>query len=155
MSWVAIILTFALVDNVILSRLLGVCPSACMPPDMRAARIMGVIHGVLMSLSAVAGWAADSLRSCPARIQLSAHAGLCVPRGRACFAIQAIAQSAAPAFTLKATGVSLPEIAMNCAALGLVLITTRAATTLRSESLVAGLAAGAGYYRHRHDDGHP
>jgi len=46
---------------------------------------------------------------------------------------------------LQAAGVSIPEIAVNTAALGLVLITTQGEYTAL-ESLVAGLAAGAGYF---------
>ena len=43
MSWVSIILLFALVDNVILSRLLGVCPSVGAPGSMRTAA--GIVLG--------------------------------------------------------------------------------------------------------------
>jgi electron transport complex protein RnfA len=144
MSWVGIILTFALVDNVILSRLLGVCPSACMPSDMRAARIMGVFTGILMSLSAVAGWAADSFVLVPLGFSfLRTPVFVFIVAGLA-FAIQAIAQGAAPAH-LKAAGVSLPEIAINCATLGVVLISTRAGYTA-VQSIVVGLSAGFGYF---------
>jgi electron transport complex protein RnfA len=45
---------------------------------------------------------------------------------------------------LQATGVSIREIAVNTAALGLVLMSTRGEYTAL-ESLVAALAAGAGY----------
>ena len=144
MSWVGIILTFALVDNVILSRLLGVCPAACMPADMRAARIIGLFTALLMSLSAVAGWAADSLVLVPLGFSfLRTPVFVFIVAGLA-FLLQGIAKSAAPGL-LPAAGVSLPEIAINCATLGVVLISTREGSTA-ARSLVVGLSAGLGYY---------
>jgi electron transport complex protein RnfA len=144
MSWVAIILTFALVDNVILSRLLGVCPAACAPGGMRAAAGVGGFMAILMAGSAVSGWALDSqvlvpmgftvLRT-PVFVFIVAVLALCLRAVSARFFSS----------LLSSTGVSIPEVSVNSAALGLVLITTRGEYT-GLESLVAGLAAGAGYF---------
>jgi Na+-translocating ferredoxin:NAD+ oxidoreductase subunit A len=144
MSWVGIILTFALVDNVILSRLLGVCPAGCMPSDMKAARIVGLWTALLMTLSAVAGWAADSLLLVPLGFTfLRTPVFVFLVAGLA-FLLQSIAPRLAPG-NLAATGLSLPEIAINCAALGVVLIATRAGYTV-VQSIVVGISAGLGYF---------
>jgi electron transport complex protein RnfA len=144
MSWVAIILTFALVDNVILSRLLGVPPGGDAPGGMRAAAGIGGFMAVLMAGAAVGGWAADSLVLVPAGFTLLRTpvfvflvAGLAV-------ALRAFCARFLPGL-LRATGVSMPEIGLNTAALGLVLMTTRGEYSALV-SLVAGLAAGAGYF---------
>jgi electron transport complex protein RnfA len=68
MSWVGIILIFALVDNVILSRLLGIWPRVGGTGSMRAALGVGVSTTVLMGLSALAGWAIDTLVLDPLRL---------------------------------------------------------------------------------------
>jgi Na+-translocating ferredoxin:NAD+ oxidoreductase subunit A len=144
MSWMGIILTFALVDNVILSRLLGVYPAACVPSHMRAARIIGLFTALLMFLSCVAGWAVDGLVLVPLGFGfLRTPVFLFIVVGFA-YLLRTLAQGAAPGL-LKAAGVSLPEIAVNCATLGIVLISTREGFGA-VQSLVVGLSAGLGYF---------
>ncbi|MGA2378705.1 MAG: Rnf-Nqr domain containing protein [Spirochaetia bacterium] len=144
MSWVAIILTFALVDNVILSRLLGVEAAAFAPGGMRAAAGVGGFIAVLMAVSAVGGWAVDSQVLMPLGFTLLRTPVFVFFVAGLAFALRAICVRFLPS-VLQAAGVSIPEIAVNTAALGLVLITTRGEYTAL-ESLVAGLAAGAGYF---------
>src|SRR5208337_4303933 len=60
MSWLSIIFTFALVDNVILSRLLGISPATSAPGGMRAAASVGGFMAVLMAACGVGGWVLDS-----------------------------------------------------------------------------------------------
>jgi Na+-translocating ferredoxin:NAD+ oxidoreductase RnfA subunit len=50
MSWLGIIITFALVDNVVLSRLFGVEAALCVPGSMRAAIGIGTSTAVLMAV---------------------------------------------------------------------------------------------------------
>lgn len=144
MSWMGIILTFALVDNVVLSRLLGVTSGVCMPIDMRTARLVGLFTAILMALAGFAGWAADSLLLLPFGFVF-----LCTPvfvllvAGLAC-GLHALARSVAPRL-LDAAGVSLPEIAVNCATIGVVLISTRVGFSA-AQSVVVGLSAGLGYF---------
>jgi len=144
MSWVGIILSFALVDNVILSRLLGVCPEVCAPGGMRTAAGVGGFMAVLMAGSAVGGWAVDSQVLVPLGFTLLRTPAFGFLVAGLAFALRALSARFLPSLLL-VTGVSIPEIGINCAALGLVLITTRAEYTA-AESLVAGLAAGAGYF---------
>ena len=60
-DWLGLILVFSLVDNVILSRLLGISPRAGGAGNARAALWPGVWTAVLMGTSALAGWAIDAL----------------------------------------------------------------------------------------------
>jgi electron transport complex protein RnfA len=144
MSWVAIILTFALVDNVILSRLLGVYPLAGASEGLRTAAGVGGFMAVLMAGSAVGGWVVDSQVLVPLGYTLLRTPAFVFLVAGLAFSLRAICARFLPAI-LEASGVSIPEIAVNTAALGLVLITTRGEYTA-GESLVAGLAAGAGYF---------
>jgi Na+-translocating ferredoxin:NAD+ oxidoreductase subunit A len=144
MSWMAIILTFALVDNVLLSRLLGVYPAAISTGTMKAAAGMGGFMAVLMAGSAVGGWALDSLVLVPRGFTLLRTPAFVFMVVGLAAALRALCTRFLPSL-LPATGVSIPEIGINTAGLGLVLITTRGEYSA-PESLVAGLAAGAGYF---------
>jgi electron transport complex protein RnfA len=143
-SWLAIIVTFALVDNVILSRLLGVCPAARAPGAMRAAAGVGGFMAVLMACSALGGWVLDSQVLVPFGFALLRTPLFVFLVAGLALALRGLSARFFPSL-LRVTGVSLPEVGVNCAALGLVLITTRGEYSA-VESLVAGLAAGAGYF---------
>jgi len=144
MSWVGIIIMFALVDNVILSRLLGICPSVCGRGGMRAAVGTGLSMGVLMAASSLAGWALDSLVLVPLGFTfLRTPAFLLAVAGLA--SGQHLATRNVPWLRNLDAGASLPEVAVNCATLGIVLIVTRSGYTAW-ECLVAGAAAGLGYF---------
>ena len=144
MSWMGIILTFSLVDNVILSRLLGVSPGVCAPVDMRTARIVGLFTAILMALANLAGWAVDSLVLSPLGFAFLRTPVFVLLVAGLAFGLHALARAAMPRL-LDAAGISLPEIAVNCATIGVVLISTRAGFTA-SQSVVVGLSAGLGYF---------
>jgi Na+-translocating ferredoxin:NAD+ oxidoreductase subunit A len=144
MSWVAIIFTFALVDNVILSRLLGVCPASRQPGGMRSAAGVGGFMAVLMAASALGGWALDSLVLVPSGFTLLRTPVFVFLVAGLALVLHAISGRFFPSL-LRATGVTFRGIGVNVAALGLVLITTRGEYTA-FQSVVAGLAAGAGYF---------
>jgi electron transport complex protein RnfA len=143
MSWVGIILTFALVDNVILSRLLGICPRVGAPGNMRTAVAVGISTAVLMGLSALAGWALDNLILAPLGLGfLRTPVFVLAVAGLALF-LETMASRISPAL-VRTEGFSLPGVAINCATLGIVLITTREGYTAL-QCLIAGLAAGLGF----------
>ena len=144
MSWITIIITFALVDNVILSRLLGVHPAASTSGTMKAAAGIGGFMAVLMAGSAVAAWAVDSLVLVPAGFTILRTPAFLFMVVALSAAIRVLCARLLPSL-LPSTGASIPEIGINTAALGLVLITTHGEYAAL-ESLVAGLAAGAGYF---------
>ena len=143
MSWVGIILTFALVDNVILSRLLGICPCVGAPRTMRGVAGIGVSTAVLMGLSALAAWALDTSVLTPLTLGfLRTPLFVLIVAGLAFF-LEYMVGRISP-MLLRAAGFSLPGVAINCATLGVVLIATRGDFTAM-QSLVAGLAAGLGF----------
>ena len=143
MSWVGIILIFALVDNVILSRLLGICPRVGGAENMRAVLGTGVSTAVLMGISALAGWAIDTLVLDPLGLGFLRTPAFVLSVAGLAFLLEAMAARISPAL-MRASGFSLPGVAINCATLGVVLITTRGGYTA-PESLIAGLAAGLGF----------
>jgi electron transport complex protein RnfA len=142
-SWIGIIVTFALVDNVVLGRMLGVCPCVSAPRGMRVAVGIGVSTALLMGLSALAAWALDALALRPlglgflrTPVYVASVAGLA-------FFLQAMVGRLAPTLA-RSAGFSLPAVGINCATLGAVLLATQAMPTALG-CLVAGLASGAGF----------
>ena len=144
MSWLSIIFTFALVDNVILSRLLGVSPAVSAPGGMRAAAGVGGFMAVLMAACGLGGWVLDSQLLVPLGFTLLRTPVFVFLVAGLALALQAIGERLLPAL-VRDVRVSFPSIGINVAALGLVLITTRGEYTA-AQSLVAGLAAGGGYF---------
>jgi len=153
MSWAAIVFTFALVDNVVLSRLLGL-PAANYSADGTAERAearrtegsavwLGISVALLMSISAVAAWALDSLVLAPTGFTLLRTPVTVFLVAGLALGLEALARKVAPGF-LERSGASLPRVSVNCVVLGLVLVTTRAEYG-PLQSLLAGIAAGAGY----------
>jgi electron transport complex protein RnfA len=143
MSWVGIILTFALVDNVILSRLLGICPCVGAPKSMRGVVGIGVATSVLMGLSALSAWALDTAVLAPLALGFLRTPVFVLLVAGLAFFLERMAARISP-MLLRAAGFSLPGVAINCATLGVVLIVTRGGFTAM-QSLVAGLAAGLGF----------
>lgn len=143
MSWFGIILTFALVDNVVLSRLLGVCPAVCTTGGMRASVGIGVSTGILMALSALAGLAADALVLSPLGLTFLRTPVFVLVVAALALLVETGLSRILPG-TTERWGVSFSEVAINTATVGVVLIVTRSGYSAL-ESVVAGLAAGAGY----------
>jgi len=183
MSWAAIVFTFALVDNVVLSRLLGLpaagqpgarptraanaaddpstddpstpdsATSAGSPPPRghegaRAAAVpawwLGASMTVLMSTSAVGAWLVNAWVLTPLGFTVLRTPVMVFLVAGLALALQALARRAVPSMGNR-PGVSVPRLGVNCVALGLVLVTTRAEYG-PLQSLLAGAAAGAGYY---------
>jgi Na+-translocating ferredoxin:NAD+ oxidoreductase subunit A len=142
MSWVGIIVTFALIDNVILSRLLGVCPCVGAPGNMRASVRLGISTGALMSLSALAAWVLNAALR-PLGLEFLQTPVFTLSVAGLAFLMETAAARYWPDL-MHGVGFSLPEIMINSAALGVVLITIRGGYS-PLEALVAGVSAGLGF----------
>jgi len=143
-SWVAIIVTFALVDNAVLSRLLGVCPDITEKGRMRGAVQIGVAMTVVVGVSALAAWALELLLLRPLGLSFLRTPVFVFLVVGVAFLVELLVARALPGFD-PAPGFSLAEVGINSASLGVVLIVSRSELG-GIESLVAGLAAGAGYF---------
>ncbi len=143
MSWAGLILLFSLVDNLILAHLLGISPREDRAGRARTTLWLGVSTAVLMGISALAGWAIDTLVLEPLRVGFLRTPAFVMAVAGLAFLLEAMTARRAP-LPARVAGFSLPGAAVNCAILGIVLITTRGGYTA-AESLIAGLAAGVGF----------
>jgi len=144
MSLLGIILTFSLIDNIVLSRLLGICPCVGAPGGMRATVATSAATALLMSLSALAAWALNTFLLAPLGLDFLRTPAFVM--AVACIAglVDVAARRAVPEL-LRAAGIPLIGIAFNCATLGVALIAARGGFNA-PQSLVVGLAAGAGFF---------
>ena len=143
MSWLGLILVFSLVDNVILSRLLGISPREGGTGNARASLWLGVWTAVLMGISALAGWAIDALVLEPLGLGFLRTPAFVLSVAGLAFFLEAAAARISP-LLVRSSGFSMQAMAINCATLGIVLLATRGGYTA-AESLIAGLAAGLGF----------
>jgi electron transport complex protein RnfA len=142
MSWASIVFTFALVDNVVLSRLLGLPPAGPAPTGGSPVWLGGAM-AILMSVSAAAAWVLDSLVLVPLGFMMLRTPVVVFLVAGLGLGFQALAGRFLP-LALQRSGVSIARVGVNCVALGLVLVTTRAGYG-PLQSFLAGIAAGAGY----------
>jgi Na+-translocating ferredoxin:NAD+ oxidoreductase subunit A len=142
-SYVGIILTLALAENVVLSQLLGICPCIGAPRRQGSAVGIGLSAVLLMSASALGAWLVRTQVLVPLGLQFFqtfVFVSLTFFLG---WLADTVLAAAAPAL-LRAAGFSLQSLGINCAVLGIALIVVRARYG-PLESLVAGAAAGAGF----------
>jgi Na+-translocating ferredoxin:NAD+ oxidoreductase subunit A len=144
MSWMGIIITFALVDNAVLSRLLGVCPDVTQKGRIKGAVQIGLAMTVLLTIAAAAAGVLEDTIIGPLGLSyLRTPVFVLLVVGLA-FLLQFLAVRVLPDFA-PAPGFSFAEVGINSASLGVVLIVSRAGLS-GAETAIAGAAAGAGYF---------
>lgn len=155
MTWIGLLLTFALAENVVLVHLLGVCPCAGAPRRTGTALGIGIASAVMMSLASLAAWAVRTQVLVPLRLEMLETLAFAACAALAGLLVEWAAARAAPGL-VRAAGFSLRGTAVNCAVLGTALLVSRraaggagaaagpGATFGPLESLAAGLAAGIG-----------
>jgi electron transport complex protein RnfA len=141
-SWPGILLTFSLVEHVVFARLLGLDPATAIGTGPRRAAAYGLLTAVLAAASAAAAWALRVYAFAPIGARwLQAPALILLAAGLAALARLAL-RFLAPR-TADLVGPVLRPSGAAVAALGTMLVAVREEFTL-VESLVAGVAAGAG-----------
>ena len=142
MSWLGIILTFSLVEHVLFARMLGLDPGTAEAPDPRRAAAAALASALLAAASGAAVWALRVHVFVPLGIAwLQTPAIVLVTAGIASLARFVLGRALPGAADL--FGPVLRPSGLSVAALGTVLVAARAGFGL-VDSLVAGLAAGAG-----------
>ena len=143
MSWLGIILTFSIVNNVVLDRLLGICPCVSGPGNARETLWVGVSMTALMSMAALAAWALQSQILGPLGIGYLRTPTFVLAVAGLTLLSQRMASWVAPS-ALRGASFPVPGIGINCATVGVALIVSHGSYTA-AESLVAGIGAGGGF----------
>ena len=139
MSWAGTILTYAFVNNVVLVELLGVCPFVGLGRSPRAALRAGLTTAAAMPAAAAVSWALRRFVLAPLGLESLQLLAVCLV-----LALLVLLPSAyfGRSSGGRRLGLLLPHAAVNCAVLGVALMTVQPGGLA---SLTAGAAAGAGY----------
>jgi len=141
MSIASILVTFALVDNVVLSRLLGISHPSGFPGSLRRSLGVGASTGAIICAASLGAWAMDGIFLLPLGFTFLRTPVYVFLVAAAAWLLAEAVKRFAPRMR---PDCSFPEAAINSAALGVVLIIRRGSYGA-AEGLVAGVAAGLGY----------
>ena len=143
MSYVGIIITFAFINNFILTQFLGLCPFIGVSRKTDSAVGMGFAVIFVMSLASLITWAVYRLVLVPLGIGFLQTIAFILVIASLVQLVEMVIQKTSPAL-YQALGIYLPLITTNCAVLGIALIAVRNEYNAL-ESFVAGFSAGLGF----------
>ena len=143
MSYVGIIITFAFINNFILTQFLGLCPFIGVSRNTDSAVGMGFAVIFVMSLASLITWAVYRLVLVPLGITFLQTITFILVIASLVQLVEMMIQKTSPPL-YQALGIYLPLITTNCAVLGIALIAVRNDYNAL-ESFVAGFAAGLGF----------
>ncbi|MBA7652196.1 Na(+)-translocating ferredoxin:NAD(+) oxidoreductase complex subunit A [subsurface metagenome] len=143
MTYIGIIITFALINNFILTQFLGLCPFIGVSRKMDSAVGMGFAVIFVMSMASLATWVLYRLILVPLGIEFLQTITFILIIATLVQFVEMVIQKISPPL-YKALGIYLPLITTNCAVLGIALIAVRSDYDAL-ESFVAGFAAGLGF----------
>jgi electron transport complex protein RnfA len=143
MTYIAIIITFVLIENFILTQFLGLCPFIGVSRNIDSAVGMGFAVIFVMSMASLTTWAVYNLILLPLGIAYLQTITFILIIATLVQFVEMIIQKTSPPL-YKALGIYLPLITTNCAVMGIALIAVRKEYNAL-ESFVAGFAAGVGF----------
>lgn len=143
MSYVGIIVTFVLINNLVLTYFLGLCPVLGATRRTGAAVGMGLAATFVMALGSLVTWTLHTLVLAPLGIEFLRTFVFVLIIAAIGHYLEVAVERLSPALH-HAVGRYLPVISTNCVVLGIALLVARADYTAL-ESLVAGAAAGVGF----------
>lgn len=143
MSYVAIIVTFVLINNFVLTYFLGLCPMLGASRRLGSSLGMGLAAMFIMSLSALVTWALRTWVLAPLGIGFLQTFVFVIVIAALGYYVELLIESAAPALH-RLVGKYLPLITTNCIVLGIAFVASRSEFNA-VESLIAGASAGFGF----------
>ena len=142
-DFLLILLSTALVNNVVLVKFLGLCPFMGVSRKTDAAIGMGLATTFVLTLAAGASWMVESLILEPLGLQFLRILSLILVIAAIVQFIETVLRKVSPGLH-KALGIYLPLITTNCAVLGVALLNIQQGHGL-AESLLYGFGSAAGF----------
>lgn len=143
MSYIGIIITFTIINNVIFNQFLGLCPFIGVSKNLESAIGMGFAVTFVMTIANIVTWIVFYVVLVPLGLDyLQTVTFILVIASLVQLVEMAIEKFSPPLY--RALGIYLPLITTNCAVLGVALIAVRKDYG-PLESMIAGLAAGLGF----------
>ncbi|HKJ84698.1 MAG TPA: Rnf-Nqr domain containing protein [Spirochaetia bacterium] len=143
MSYVAIIVTFVLINNFVLTYFLGLCPMLGASRRPGSSLGMGLAATFIMSLSALVTWALRTWLLAPLGIGFLQTFVFVIVIAALGYYVELLIESVAPSLH-RLVGSYLPLITTNCIVVGIAFVASRSEFNA-AESLIAGASAGFGF----------
>jgi electron transport complex protein RnfA len=144
MTYVAILITFVLIENFILTKFLGLCPFIGVSKKMDSAIGMGFAVIFVMSLASLVTWIVWNYLLVPLELTFLKTVTFILVIATLVQFVEMVIQKISPPL-YKALGIYLPLITTNCAVLGVALIAVVDRKLNILESFFAGFSAGVGF----------
>jgi electron transport complex protein RnfA len=143
MNLLLILLSVVLVNNMVLSRFLGICPFLGVSKKVETALGMSIAVTFVMGIASVMSWLVQTFLLVPLEIEyMQTIAFILVIAGLVQF-VEMVIKKTSPTL-YQALGVYLPLITTNCAVLGIAILNIQSNFNL-IESLVSGIGGGLSF----------
>jgi len=143
MNFLLILLSVILVNNMVLSRFLGICPFLGVSKKVETALGMSIAVTFVMALASVMSWLVQTFLLVPLGIEyMQTIAFILVIAGLVQF-VEMVIKKTSPTL-YQALGVYLPLITTNCAVLGIAILSIQSNFNLL-ETLVNGIGGGLSF----------
>jgi electron transport complex protein RnfA len=143
MNFLLILLSVILVNNMVLSRFLGICPFLGVSKKVETAVGMSIAVTFVMALASVMSWLVQTFLLVPLGIEyMQTIAFILVIAGLVQF-VEMVIKKTSPTL-YQALGVYLPLITTNCAVLGIAILSIQSNYNLL-ETLVNGIGGGLSF----------
>ncbi|MCR4426574.1 MAG: electron transport complex subunit RsxA [Firmicutes bacterium] len=140
---IVILLGGILVNNVMLTRILGVCPFIGVSKQVETATGMGMAVIFVMTVASAVTWLIQNLILNPFNMGYLQTVSFILVIAALVQLIEMVVLKVSPTL-YRALGIYLPLITTNCAVLGVAILNIRESYNLL-EAAVSGLAGGAGF----------
>lgn len=143
MDYLVIILSTALVNNVVLVKFLGLCPLMGVSNKLDSALGMGLATTFVLTLAAFAGWVVENFILTPLDLGFLRIVTFIVVIAVVVQFTEMVVRKRSPAL-YQVLGIFLPLITTNCAVLGVALLNVQQNNSL-IESLLYGFGSALGF----------
>ena len=140
---VSISLGAILIQNLIFSQFLGICPFMGVSKKMDTALGMGIAVTVVMGIASAVGWLVTRFLLVPLNLQFMQTVAYILVIASLVQFVEMFLKKSIPSL-YQALGIYLPLITTNCAVLGVVLLNTQNNYNFL-ESVVYGVTGGLGF----------
>ena len=142
-TYIMIIVTCALINNVVLIQFLGICSFLGVSQQMKASVSLGMAVTLVTTVSSAVAWALYTLILVPLGLEYMKTIVFILGIAALVQCVEMFLKKTSPAI-YKALGIYLPLITTNCAVLGVALTNVQDEYNLL-QSVLAGLGTGLGY----------
>lgn len=142
-EYLILLVTTALVNNVVMAKFLGLCPFMGVSKSIDSALGMGLATTFVITVASGAGWMIDHFLLAPLGLEYLRILTFIVVIAATVQFVEAVVKKSVPTL-YRALGIYLPLITTNCAVLGIALLNVQEGNSF-VKSLVYGFGSSMGF----------